>query len=256
MAMVAAIATTIAGCAGSPHTASPVLIATPAATTRIAATAPVASASVGPSSIGVTTLGPSGSGAFGPGTYAPVFEPSLTFLLVEQTVVAPDGTIAYESIGADDANTPGWVSISFGFDKPGRHGHGTWSGDFTIDRLDKVFDPLHPGTVIDPPTDLATWLTKLPGVTTEGPPKAVKVGGRPATQLNLVGGDTDVTIGPIPGVDDPPAFGFGAHQRARIVVVEVDGHDVLIVLGGADSRAHHARVVAALQPLVDSIVWR
>ncbi|MFL5778620.1 MAG: hypothetical protein ACJ761_06725 [Chloroflexota bacterium] len=212
--------------------------------------------SVAPSPSGISVLGASGSGAFGPGTYATAFRPALTFTLTDETILGPGRTIAYESVGETDVNSPGWVSISFGFDKLARDGHGTWSADFSVDRIDKVFDPRHSGKLIDPPTDLTTWIRRLPGVTTESAPRAVKVGGRDATQLDVVSGATDLIIGPISGVDDPPAFGFGSHQRARIVVVKIDGHNVLIVLGGADSPAHHTRVVAALQPIVDSIKWQ
>jgi hypothetical protein len=201
-------------------------------------------------------LGDSGSGAFGPGTYATAFQPTLTFTLSDQTIVGANGTIAYESVGEVDVNSPAWVDISFGFDKAYAHGHGTWSGDFGIDRIDKVFDPRHAGKLIDPPKDLAAWIEKLPGLTLATPPRAVKVGGLDAMQLDVVTGDRDVTFGPIPDVSDPPGFGFGPHQPARIVVVTVDGRAVLITLGGVESAAHFTRVVAALQPLVDSIVWQ
>jgi hypothetical protein len=208
-----------------------------------------------PSPSAVSALGSSGSGAFGPGTYATAFQPPLTFTLPDQTIVGANGTIAYESIGEADANFPAWVDISFGFDKAHAHGHGTWSGDFGIDRIDKVFDPRHAGKVVDPPKDLAAWIETLSGVTLTATPRAVKVGGLDATQIDIVTGDRDLTFGPIPDVTDPPGFGFGPHQPARIVVVTVDGHAVLITLGGADSVAHFKRVLAALQPLVESIVW-
>ena len=206
----------------------------------------------------MSVLGASGSGSFGAGTYATAFQPPLRFTLAELTIVGADGTISYESIGEVNANMPVWIDCAFGFDKLGRHGSGTWSGNFGIDRIEKVFDPRHPGTVIDPPKDLATWITKLPGLTLAAPPKAIEIGGVDATQLDVVTGAKNVTIGPIPDVTDPPAFGFDSHQRARIVVVSVDGHEVLITLTlGAedDSADHFKRVVAALQPLVDSIVW-
>ena len=258
IALIAALAT---GC--SPATVAP--SATPTASgpaiAILPSSGPAPASSVAeipsaePSSSAVSALGDSGSGAFGPGTYSTAFQPPLTFTLADQTIVGANGTIAYESVGEDDANFPAWVDISFGFDKPERHGHGTWSGDFGIDRIDKVFDPRHAGTVIDPPRDLAAWIEKLPGLKLTAPPRSVKVGGLDAIQLDVVTGDTDLTFGPIPDVTDPPGFGFGLHQSARIVVVTVDERAVMITLGGTDSAAHHRRVLAALQPLVESIVW-
>ena len=207
-----------------------------------------------PSNSGVLTLGASGSGSFGAGTYKTAFQPALTFTLADQTIVDADGTVAYESIGETDVNEAGWISIGFGFDKAGPHGHGTWSADFFATRVDKVVDPRHPGTLIDPPKDLASWVKNLHGLTLTAPPASVKIGGLDATRLDIAGRDKGATIGPIPGITEPPAFGFGPHQSARIVVVNVDGHAVLITIG-ADSPAHFERAVAALQPLVDSIVW-
>jgi hypothetical protein len=230
-------------------------IATQASMGTPAASSVVEIPTTEPSSSTVSALGSSGSGAFGPGTYATAFQPPLTFTLADQTIPGANGTIAYESIGEVDVNLPAWVDISFGFDKAHAHGHGTWSGDFGIDRIDKVFEPRHAGKVVDPPKDLAAWIETLPGVTLTAPPWAVKVGGLDATQIDIVTGDTDLTFGPIPDVTDPPGFGFGPHQPARIVVVTVDKHAVLITLGGADSATRFKRVVAALQPLVESIVW-
>jgi hypothetical protein len=82
---------------------------------------------------------------------------------------------------------------------------------------------------------------------------AIEIGGRDATQLDVVSGDNGVSIGPIPGVTEFGA-GFGPRHPARIIVVSVDGHWVLISVGADDDPAHLKRAVAALQPLVDSIV--
>jgi hypothetical protein len=249
----------LAGCTGGGPTGSTTAstgAASAPSPTTVATPTPQPSPTAVPSPSGVSALGASGSGTFGPGTYTTAFQPPLRFTLAELTIVGADGKIAYESIGEDDVNEPGWVDIAFGFDKPKPRGHGTWSADFFIDRVDKVFDPKHPGTLIEPPKDLAAWIRKLPGLTLTAPPKAVEIGGHDATQLDVVTGDKEISIGPIPGVSDPAAFGFGPHSLARIVVVSVDGHEVLIVLGPTDSAAHFKRAVAALQPLVDSIVWR
>jgi hypothetical protein len=260
LVLVAALAVGCSGAIPGNQTPAPGSSRGPAATNRpepsmtsVASTAP--SASEAEPSSGVLVLGAGGSGAIGPGTYVTAFQPRVTFTLVDRTILAANGTIAYESIGEADANLPGWVDISFGFDKPERHGHGTWSGDFGIGRIDQVFDPAHPASAIDPPKDLARWIEKLPGLRLTAPPRAVEVGGLDATQLDVMTGDTGVSFGPIPDVADPPGFGFGPNQPARIIVVTVDGHELLITLGGADGSAHFARVVAALQPLVDSIAW-
>lgn len=209
-----------------------------------------------PSPSGPSVLGASGSGTFGAGTYSTAFDPPLVFTLAELTIVATDGTIAYESIGEVNVNEPGWVDIGFGFDKPQRHGHGTWSADFYITRIDKVFDQGHPAKLIDPPKDLAAWIAKLPGLTLTAPTKAIEIGGIEATQLDVVSASSDIAIGPIPGVADPPAFGFGPHYPERIDVVSVDGHEVLVAVGTDNAPDHFTRAVAALQPLVESIVWR
>ena len=262
-----AIAMTLAGalaigCAAGTAAPSRISVASEPAIAIAPSTAAAAAPSIAvmptakPSPSAVSMLHAGGSGAFGPGTYSTAFEPPLKFTLVDQTIVAADGTIAFESIGEVDANDPAWVDVSFGFDKAHAHGHGTWSGDFGIDRIDQVFDPRHAGRVVEPPKDLAAWIAKLPGLTLTAPPRAVEIGGLDATQLDVLTGEGDVTFGPIPDVTDPPGFGFGPHQPARIVVVTVGGHAVLITLGGADSADHFKRVVAALQPLVESIVWQ
>lgn len=261
LVVVTALAIGCTGAIPGNQTTAPAASRGPAATnppessmTGVASTAP--SASKAQPSSAIVVLGAGGSGAFGPGTYVTAFQPPMTFTLVDRTILGANGTIAYESIGEADANLPGWVDISFGFDKPERHGHGSWSGDIDIGRIDKVFDPAHPGRSIEPPRDLARWIEKLPGLTLTAPPRAVKVGGLDATQLDVMSGDAGVSFGPIPDVTDPPGFGFGRNQPARIIVVTVDGHELMIRLGGADGTAHFTRVVAALQPLVDSIVWQ
>ena len=244
------------GCGGSVPAASSPGPSSPAPTVPVPSTTTSVPPTAGPSPSGVSVLGASGSGAFGAGTYATAFQPALTFTLAELTIAGPDGRIAYESVGEVDVNEPGWISISFGFDKPKPHGHGTWSADVFITRIDQVFDPRHSGTLSDPPKDLATWITKLPGLTLAASPKTIKIGGLDATQLDVVSGASEIAVGPIPGVTDPPGFGFGPHHPQRIDVVRVDGHEVLVAIGADDSVAHFKRAVKALQPLVDSIVWK
>ncbi len=253
MIMVAAVA--ISGCGSSGPGASSSAPSSPSPTVPLASTTTSVPPTAETSPSGISALGPDGSGAFGAGTYTTAFQPPLRFTLAEATIVGANGTIEYESIGSVDVNQPGWTSISFGFDKPSRHGHGTWSSDWFVTRIDKVFDPIHPDQVIDPPKDLAAWIRQLPGLELTAPSKATRIGGLDATQLDVISGDKEVVIGPIPGVMDPPAFGFGPHHPARIIVVNVEGHDVLIQISADDDPVHFERAVAALQPLVDSIEW-
>ena len=253
---IAVVAVAMSGCGGSAPAASSSGPSIPTPTVPVPLPTTSVPPSAEPSPSGVSVLGAADSGAFGPGTYTTTFQPPLTFTLVDQTIVGANGTIAYESIGEVDANMPAWIDIAFGFDKPGPHGTGAWSGDFGINRIDKVFDPRQPGTLIDPPKDLATWIMKLPGLTVAAPPKAIEIGGLDGAQFDVVTGNKDVTIGPIPGVTEF-GMGFGRHRPARIVVISVDGHQVLITVGAEDNSADHfKRVVGALQPLVDSIVWQ
>lgn len=256
--MVSALIVAACSTGGGGPSASAVTLPASQSPTTVPVASPTASTppTAEPSPSGATVLGEGGSGSFGAGTYSPAFQPPLTFTLAELTIMGTDGTVAYESIGEDDANLPAWVAVAFGFDKPNPHGHGTWSADFTINRLDKVFDPKHLGTLIDPPKDLAAWISKLPGLSLTAPPKAIKVGGLDATQLDVLTGAKKIDFGPIEGVTEFP-MGLSAHHPARMVVVNVGGHAVVIGIGAQDDDpGHYDRVMAALQPLVDSIVWR
>jgi hypothetical protein len=107
---------------------------------------------------------------------------------------------------------------------------------------------LHRGVVaMDPPADLAAWIASRPGVTVTAQ-KAVQVGGRARTQLDVRTGNKDLSFGPIPGVTDV-GLGLGANWTARLFVVPVDGRQVVIILHAEDGS------LTELQPLVDSIVW-
>ena len=124
-----------------------------------------------------------------------------------------------------------------------------------VTRLDQVIDGEHPGTYIDAPSDLVAWIKDLPGLTVIAPPKAVKIGGLDATQLDVRTGDAGVLFGLIPGVDDPPS-GLGPLATGRLSVVRVDGHDIVTWLGAQEEgSAHFDRVVRTLQPIIDSLVW-
>lgn len=162
------------------------------------------------------------------GTYTTNFQPMLT-LTVDR----------YDPASEVFVDQPDWIDLGFG-QSP--------LLELFIARIDKVFDPSDPGTLIDPPKDLAAWIANHPGLTVAGPPKAVKVGGLEAQQLDVTIGDNDLSVA--------PAAGWPQSEKVRIVVVTVDGHEILIsFLAQEAGVAHFDAAVQALQPLVDSIVW-
>ena len=170
-----------------------------------------------------------------PGTYVPAFDPGLTFTIDHEVEhnCAPN----FRCRGSIDVDLPGWMSLEFGQPRI----------EVQVIRVDKVDDPANPGALIDPPADLATWIAGRPGLTVAAQ-KAVQVGGRAATQLDVRTGNQDLSWGPIPGVTDV-GLGLGANWTARIFVVPVDGRQVVIILHAEDGS------LTELQPLVDSIVW-
>jgi len=170
-----------------------------------------------------------------PGTYVPAFDPGLTFTVDHEVEhnCAPN----FRCRGSIDVDLPGWMGLEFGQPRI----------EVNIIRVDKLNDPAKPGSLMDPPADLAAWVAGTPGVTVSSQ-KAVKVGGLAATQLDVRTGNKDVAFGPIPGVTDI-GFGLGANWTARLFVVPVDGRQVVIILHAEDGS------LTELQPLVDSIVW-
>ena len=170
-----------------------------------------------------------------PGTYVPKFNPGLK-LTVDDGVVAV-GCAAGEPNcrGQVDTNLPGWLGIEFG---PPQF-------DIQIFRVDKVNDPRNPGKLINPPSDLASWIASRPGVSILNGPTSSTVGGLPATQIEIRA-DRDVSFGPIPGVTDI-GFGLGKGSAPRMYVLQVQGHSIVISLTGG---------FGSLQPLVNSIVWQ
>ena len=238
---VAVLTIALAACSsGSAPTAAP--------TTRASAAAPSASASPlesppesaqPSSSLAVLPKGPSG-----PGTYATLFEPGLTLRL--------------DRPAENDADTPtSWIDLVF---------EGDAQFEIGFVRVDNRFDPTHPGKLIDLPPDLAAWVAKLPGLTLIAPAKTVRVGGLDATQLDFRTTRNRLRILPIPGIDysllgfgDIPYIGFDQRGAVfRLIVVPVGGHQVAIqMISGNDwSGIHFDATVKALQPVVDSIIWR
>ena len=214
-----------------------------ATTTGASQTMPVPTPSATPSP--VQTAQPSPSLAFLPegavvrrGTYATRLEPGLTLTL--------------DRPAESNVDIPGWFDLVF---------EGDTNFEFGATRIDKVFDPKHQNDLLDPPDDLAAWIAKLPGLTVVAPGKAVQIGGLHATQLDVRTGDKDVRIAPIPGVDDPPA-GLAPNSVSRLIIVVVDGHQVVFGMGVQEEGvtqavidAHFEDSMEALQPVIDSIVW-
>ncbi len=217
------------GKTGGPPTASPSLVPSPSALPSATSTATAAPTP--------TILAQQGS-VF-PGRYVTAFQPSLTITIDREVQhrCAP----GFQCQGSINVNQAAWLDLEFGQPRI----------EVFINRVDKVNDPAHPGSLIDPPADLAAWIASRPGVTVITPPKGVTVGGLPGTQVDVTVGGKDVSIGPIPGVTDIGS-GFAAGSTNRCIVVKVNGHQVLITLGAQDP---FAASMAELQPLVDSIVW-
>jgi len=171
-----------------------------------------------------------------PGTWAPAFDPPLTFKIVRE--VEHNCQPGFACRGDIDVNLPGWLGLEFGQPRI----------EINVIRVDKVNDPVHAGQVIDPPTDLAAWIASRTDLTVVSQ-KPVTVGGLAATQLDVQVHGKDITFGPIPGVTDVTA-GIGANWIARLHVVTVGGHQVLVITHAEDGSIYE------LQPIVDSIVWR
>lgn len=215
------------GKTGGPPTATPSAIPSPSASSAVApSTTATRTATVAPSP---TTLAQ--EGAVFPGKYVPAFQPSLTFTIDREVQhrCAP----GFQCQGSINVNQAAWLDLEFGHPRI----------EVFINRVDKVNDPAHPGSLIDPPADLAAWIASRPGVTVVNSPTPVTVGGLAGTQFDLDIGSKDVSIGPM---------GFAANERLRYIVVKVQGHQILITLTTQDP---FLTSMAELQPLVDSITW-
>jgi hypothetical protein len=73
-----------------------------------------------------------------------------------------------------------------------------------------------------------------------------------------------VSMGPIPGLPAHTDFAMGPDDYARLIAVDVDGDEVVVRVdvvgpdapGFSPTPAQFQAATEALQPLVDSIVWR
>jgi hypothetical protein len=150
--------------------------------------------------------------------------------------------------GDVDVNSAQWLDIEFGHDHP---------VEINVMRFDQVFDPKHAGKAMDPPTDLAAWISALPGVTVLAR-RPVEVGGVEATRLDVRTGNADVPFGPT-GLADLPTLGFGAHQLRSVIVVHRAKAAIIIGLGSIkpedDTPDRLAVANDILKPIVDSIAW-
>ncbi len=210
--------------------------ATTMPTSQPSPTTPVATPSAAPSPIPTIQPSPSlavlpNGGSVGPGNYATLFQPAMTLTL----------DVPAESF----VDIPGWINVGF---------EGDAAPEIHIVRLDKLFDPKHPKNLIDPPKDLAAWFANLPGLAVVAPARAVQIGGLGARQLDLRTGEKGVSFGPIPGLDDPSA-GVGPGDTFRLIVVPVNGRQVVFWMHAEAGHAPFEVSMEAMQPLLDSIVW-
>jgi hypothetical protein len=179
------------------------------------------------------------------GYYMTYFKPALTVRI--DKAVNLDCAPGYDCRGDVDANEAGWVDLEFG------NVHGS---ELDIIRVDKVYDPMAPKTLVDPPADLAGWLQALPGKGTAvlSAPKAITIGGLPATQFD-VRTPGELQLGHIAGTADGQA-GIGP-SGLRIIVLRVHTQVVVLTewLGPENTIRDGAAALASLQPVVESIVW-
>jgi len=198
-----------------------------------------------PSHVLESALPESGNVVF-PGRYTTHFEPALTLTIDHQVDI--DCVPGHRCRGDVDVNSAQWLDIEFGHDHP---------VEINVMRFDQVFDPEHAGKSMDPPTNLAAWISALPGVTVLAR-TPIEVGGVAAMQLDLRTGSGDVPFGPT-GLADLPILGLGAHQLRSVILVRRAGAAIIIGVGSIkpeDDTADRLAVAnAVLKPIVDSIAW-
>jgi hypothetical protein len=110
---------------------------------------------------------------------------------------------------------------------------------------------------MDAPADCGAWLAGIPGIKVLGDPMPAKVGGLPATRLDVNPAHV-VLFGPSGLSSFPDKFGInGGAARAVITAVNVQGRCVVIsgTFGPHNTIRDFEAAVRGLQPIVDSIRW-
>jgi hypothetical protein len=186
-------------------------------------------------------------GTMFPGTYSTRFAPGMTITIGDE--VDLDCFPGYRCRGDIDVNLPFWVEFEFGSE------HGS---DVSIVRMDKIYADKARVRLVDPPNDLARWITSYPGLAVVDGPKQVTVGRLPATQVD-VEASKETPFGPtgLTGADDPQWFGAGAGETVRFILLNVGSHAVLIKAGTGfeNVTGDFQAAVDGVQPVIDSIVW-
>ena len=195
-----------------------------------------------PSAAAIGTL-PGEGEEFFPGTYTAQFQPSFTIVI--GGAVELDCAPGYRCRAEVNVNIPGWLGLDFG------HDHGA---ELNFARLDKVYDPASPGSLIDPPADLGSMIAGLPGFTVVEAPVAATVGGLAGVQVTVQTADQAVQVGTNPDVNTE----VGPNSKVAYVVVEVDGQWVLISMGVDPDNitGDFDAAVDALRPMIDTIEWQ
>jgi hypothetical protein len=217
----------VAGCSAA---ASAPSTQAPAATAAVATTAAVAPTQVVQASAAPRLL--EEGAPLSPGRYYSRFDPGFTVTFIR---------------GVADVSGTSWIDYNFGHDP---------SYELFINRIDKVPDLKHPGGLLDPPTDLIGWLANVPGRTALGSPQAVKVGGLDAQEVDVTTSGDDAWPGQDADSSSQVPPGLPGHHTVRMIVVDVNGHDVLISYQAQESgTAHFYAAVTAFQALIDTIAW-
>jgi hypothetical protein len=210
---LAAAAIVSTACSGTAPSSTPA--APPASLQAATPNATIGSSSPSPTSVMLVPIDVD----LTPGTYSSRFDPGFTFTVVQGKFIHDEPTAV-------------------------NYGYGVGGGD-PAEELFMV--PITTGDI----ASLMSAIRKLPGMTVVTAPKAVKVGGRDAIQMDIASGSSDLQLKPA-GAD----LGFPPQSTIRLIAVTVGEKPVLIgYLHHGDSKAGFPEAVSVFQPFVDSIVW-